>query len=220
LTHSHAGLDLFRPNGELLNHGDRFQNLAFADFLEILVHEGNRFFYEGDGANLILKTIGEKSLITKECLASYGVVERAPLKSSFRGKTIYTNHHPSNGGALITFLLKLLDQAETGSASDFIRLVKAMEITSRARREICHNAQDTSQISQVQEPNTFNYYLKLFNSGFSNIPNELDPPSRGATTHVSILDKDDQNLFFGGVNAVTPNDACGDLRRGGSGLLR
>lgn len=350
LTHSHAGLDLFRPNGELLNHGDRFQNIAFADFLEILVHEGNRFFYEGDGADLILKTIGEKSLITKECLASYGVVERDPLKSSFRGKTIYTNPPPSNGGALITFLLKLLDQAETGSASDFIRLVKAMEITSRARREICHNAQDTSQISQVQEPNTFNYYLKLFNSGFSNIPNELDPPSRGATTHVSILDKqgnaasvtttngegcgyvipemgimlnnmlgeedlnpmgfhlwtrqqrlptmmaptvvmgkkgvelvlgsggsnrlrsaisqviinffvkgmdlktavhaarihlegnvlhfepdtqledlpgdiqlhswDDQNLFFGGVNAVTPNDACGDLRRCGSGLLR
>jgi len=55
LTHSHAGLDLFRPNGELLNHGDHFQNLAFADFLEILVHEGDRFFYEGDGADLILK---------------------------------------------------------------------------------------------------------------------------------------------------------------------
>ena len=350
LTHSQAGLDLFRPNGELLSHGDRFQNPAFADFLEILVHEGARYFYEGDGADLILNTIGEKSLITRECLASYGVIERVPLKSSFRGKTIFTNPPPSNGGALITFLLKLLDQAETGSASEFIRLVKAMEITSRARREICHNAQYTSQISQVQEPNTFNYYLKLFNSGFSNIPNELDPPSRGATTHVSILDKqgnaasvtttngegcgyvipemgimlnnmlgeedlnpmgfhlwtrqqrlptmmaptvvmgkkgvelvlgsggsnrlrsaisqviinffvkgmdlktavhaarihlegnvlhfepdtqledlpgdiqlhswDDQNLFFGGVNAVTPNDACGDLRRGGSGLLR
>ena len=350
LTHSHAGLDLFRPNGELLNHGDRFQNLAFADFLEILVHEGDRFFYEGDGANLILKTIGEKSLITKECLASYGVVERAPLKSSFKGKTIYTNPPPSNGGALITFLLKLLDQVATGSASDFIRLVKAMEITSKVRREICHDTQDTSQISQVQEPNTFNHYLKLFNSGFNSIPNELDPPSQGATTHVSILDKqgnaasvtttngegcgyvipemgimlnnmlgeedlnpmgfhlwtrqqrlptmmgptvvmgkkgvelvlgsggsnrlrsaifqviinffvkgmdlktavhaarihlegnvlhfepdtqlenlpddiqlhswDDQNLFFGGVNAVTPDDACGDLRRGGSGLLR
>ena len=342
LTHSHAGLDLFRPNGELLNHGDHFQNLAFADFLEILVHEG-------DGADLILKTIGEKSLITRECLASYGVVERAPLKSSFRGKTIYTNPPPSNGGALITFLLKLLDQAETGSASEFIRLVKAMEITSKVRREICHDTQDTSQISQVQEPNTFNHYLKLFNSGFNSIPNEPDPPSQGATTHVSILDNqgnvasvtttngqgcgyvipemgimlnnmlgeedlnpmgfhlwtrqqrlptmmaptvvmgkkgvelvlgsggsnrlrsaifqviinffvkgmdlktavhaarihlegnvlhfepdtqlenlpddiplhswDDQNFFFGGVNAVTPDDACGDLRRGGSGLL-
>ena len=350
LTHSHAGLDLFRPNGELLNHGDRFQNPAFADFLEILVHEGDRFFYEGDGADLVLKTIGEKSLITRECLASYSVVERSPLKSNFRGKTIYTNPPPSNGGALITFLLKLLDRAETGSASNFIRLVKAMEITSKARREICHNARDTSQISQVQDPNTFNHYLKLFNSGFNNIPNEVDPPSRGATTHVSILDKqgnaasvtttngegcgyvipemgimlnnmlgeedlnpmgfhlwtrqqrlptmmaptvvmgkkgvelvlgsggsnrlrsaisqviinffvksmdlktavhaarihlegnvlhfepdiqledlpgdlqlhswDDQNLFFGGVNAVTPDDAWGDLRRGGSGLFR
>ena len=303
-----------------------------------------------DGADLILNTIGEKSLITKECLASYGVVERIPLKTSFNRKTIYTSPPPSNGGALITFLLKLMDHAETGSASNFIRLVKAMEITSRARREISHNVQDTSQISQVQDPNTFNHYLKLFNSGFNNIPNEVDPPSRGATTHVSILDKqgnaasvtttngegcgyvipemgimlnnmlgeedlnpmgfhlwtrqqrlptmmaptvvmgkkgvelvlgsggsnrlrsaisqviinffvkgmdlktavhaarihlegnvlhfepdiqledlpgdlqlhswDDQNLFFGGVNAVTPDDAWGDLRRGGSGLFR
>ena len=350
LTHSQAGLDLFRPNGELLSHGDRFQNPAFADFLEILVHEGARYFYEGDGADLILNTIGEKSLITRECLASYGVIERVPLKSSFRGKTIFTNPPPSNGGALITFLLKLLDQAETGSASDFINLVKAMQVTSRARREICHNVQDTSQISQVQDPNTFNHYLKLFNSRFNSIPNKPDPPSQGATTHVSILDNqgnaasvtttngegcgyvipemgvmlnnmlgeedlnpmgfhlwtrqqrlptmmaptvvmgkkgvelvlgsggsnrlrsaisqviinffvksmdlktavhaarihlegnvlhfepdtqledlpgdiqlhswDDQNLFFGGVNAVTPDDACGDLRRGGSGLLR
>ena len=64
LTHSHPGLDLFRPNGELLNHGDRFQNPAFADFLEILVNEGDRYFYQGDGAELILKTIGEKGVIT------------------------------------------------------------------------------------------------------------------------------------------------------------
>ena len=349
LTHSQAGLDLFRPNGELLNHGDRFQNPAFADFLEILVHERARYFYQGDGAELILKTIGKKGLITRECLASYGVVERNPIKTSFMGKTIYTNPPPSTGGALITFLLQLLDQTAKGSASDFINLVKAMQVTSRARREICHDAQDTSQISQVQETNTFNHYLKLFNSGFYSIPNEPDPPSQGATTHVSILDNqgnvasvtttngqgcgyiipemgimlnnmlgeedlnpmgfhlwnrqqrlptmmaptvvigekgvelvlgsggsnrlrsaisqviinffvkgmdlktavhaarihlegnvlhfepdtqledlpgdiqlhswDDQNLFFGGVNAVTPDDACGDLRRGGSGLL-
>ena len=117
------------------------------------------------------------------------MVERDPLKTSFMGKTIYTNPPPSTGGALITFLLQLLDQTATGSASDFINLVKAMQVTSRARREICHDAQDTSQISQVQETNTFNHYLKLFNSGFNSIPNELDPPSQGATTHVSILDK-------------------------------
>ena len=205
LTHSQAGLDLFRPNGELLNHGDRFQNPAFADFLEILVHERARYFYQGDGAELILKTIGEKGLITRECLASYGVVERNPLKTSFMGKTIYTNPPPSTGGALITFLLQLLDQTAKGSASDFINLVKAMQVTSMARREICHDAQDTSQISQVQETNTFNHYLKLFNSGFNSIPNEPDPPSQGATTHVSILDNQG-NVASG---TTTNGQGCG-----------
>ena len=30
---------------------------------------------------------------------------------------------------------------------------------------------------------------------------------------------DDKNLFFGGVNAVTKNEAVGDIRRGGWGLI-
>ena len=69
------------------------------------------YFYEKDGAELILNTVGEKGLLTKEGLALYRVAERVPLKSEFRGKTIYTNPAPAIGGTLITFFLQLLEQS-------------------------------------------------------------------------------------------------------------
>ena len=36
---------------------------------------------------------------------------------------------------------------------------------------------------------------------------------------IRIHNWDMQNLFFGGVNAVTPNEAVGDSRRGGTGIV-
>ena len=189
LTHSKAGCDLFKPKGHLLNQGDRFQNPAFADLLEMLAAEGARYFYEGEGAGLILKTIGQKGLMTRECLAQYRVIERQPLKSKFGGKTIYTNPAPSIGGTLITFALQLIEQSKSDEKPDLIKLLKVMEITSAARRETCHDIQNEQQIPQVLEPETLNHYLDLLNTDSTHIQNENDPPSRGATTHVSILDK-------------------------------
>ena len=46
------------------------------------------------------------------------------------------------------------------------------------------------------------------------IPDEHELPD-GMTIH----QWGEQNLFFGGVNAVTPEEAVGDPRRGGSGLI-
>ena len=189
LTHSNGGKVLFSPNGKLLKKDDRFKNPRFADLLEILVAEGHMYFYEKDGAELILNTVGEKGLLTKEGLALYRVAERVPLKSDFRGKTIYTNPAPSAGGTLITFILQLLERSKTGTKSELIDLIRAMQITSAARKEISIDMNNEFQISQLLEPRTFSHYLRLFDSGSTPSQNEKDPVSRGATTHVSIIDK-------------------------------
>jgi gamma-glutamyltranspeptidase/glutathione hydrolase len=49
---------------------------------------------------------------------------------------------------------------------------------------------------------------------------EPDAQLEDLPSDIQLHSWDDQNLFFGGVNAVTSDDACGDLRRGGAGLLR
>ena len=207
LINSTAGCDLFRPNGKLLKKGDRFQNPSFADFLNMLVAEGSRYFYEGDGAELILNTVGQQGLITRECLSQYTVVERQPLKSQFRGKTIYTNPAPATGGTLITFALQLMDQSDMNSKSDFTNLVKAMQMSSTARRDFCHDMKNEMQISQVLTPKIFNKYLDLFNSGFTISHPQNDPLSRGATTHVSILDKQGNAASV----TTTNGEGCGYL---------
>ena len=168
---------------------DRLKNTRFADLLECLLAEGHMYFYEKDGAELILNTVGEKGLLTKEGLALYRVADRVPLKSDFRGKTIYTNPAPSAGGTLITFILQLLERSKTGTKSELIDLIRAMQITSSARREISIDMNNEFQISQLLEPRTFSHYLRLYDSGSTPSQNEKDPVSRGATTHVSIIDK-------------------------------
>jgi len=37
--------------------------------------------------------------------------------------------------------------------------------------------------------------------------------------HIQLHSWNEINLFFGGVNAVTPTSAVGDPRRGGTGII-
>jgi gamma-glutamyltranspeptidase/glutathione hydrolase len=45
------------------------------------------------------------------------------------------------------------------------------------------------------------------------------PGSNELPYGVQIHKWEKQNLFFGGVNAVTPTEAVGDIRRGGTGIV-
>ena len=125
LTHSNSGEALFTPNGNILHVGDRFKNPAFADFLEELIIQGADYFYKGLGQEYILNTVGERGLLTADCLANYSVVERKPLPSHFNGKIIYTNPAPSVGGSLITFTLQLMERLNTVSPTKLINLIHA-----------------------------------------------------------------------------------------------
>ena len=188
LTHSKNGESLFTPNGNILHAGDRFKNPAFADFLEELITQGADYFYKGLGQEYILNTVGERGLLTADCLANYSVVERKPLRSHFNGKTIYTNPAPSVGGTLITFTLQLMERLNTVSPFKLINLIHAMEVTTKVRQDVCNDPNDNYLISQILDEKHFEPYLKQYHYLESkNMPK--DPPSRGATTQVSIIDK-------------------------------
>ena len=45
------------------------------------------------------------------------------------------------------------------------------------------------------------------------------PKSNELPDGIQFHEWDEQNLFFGGVNAVTPTEAVGDMRRGGTGIV-
>jgi gamma-glutamyltranspeptidase / glutathione hydrolase len=116
---------LFAPGGKLVGAGDVLRQPELADALGRLGTEGVAPFYTGDIA------AERGGMLTGEDLAAYEVVDRAPVRVSYRGREVLTNPPPSAGGILIARALGLLD-ARPGPP-DVTRFVDVMEETQAAR---------------------------------------------------------------------------------------
>ena len=72
-------------------------------------------------------------LITMEDVASYKVVEREPVRGSFRGYDIAAVSAPSSGGAHVVQMLNILEnfplkEMGQGSAASFHLMAEAMKL--------------------------------------------------------------------------------------------
>ncbi len=118
VTLTQRGRALFQPQGRAPRPGERLANPELADFLEALPRGAARDFHEGELARRIEREMRDgQGLLTAEDLASYRVVERAPLRVRYRGHELLTNPPPSFGGSLVALGLRLLD-AQGGAVRD------------------------------------------------------------------------------------------------------
>jgi gamma-glutamyltranspeptidase/glutathione hydrolase len=159
---------LFAPDGALLRAGETIRQPELADALERLGAEGATPFYSGDIAAAILDWLGNRGgMLTAEDLDAYEVVDREPVRVSYRGRDVLTNPPPSAGGILIAYALASL--ADGPSPPDSLAIVDAMETTQAARTpEFLDGLDDPA-------------FLQRF----------LGPGGRlGSTTHVAVLDGD------------------------------
>ncbi len=190
------GKKLFHPNNRVLHAGDKFKNIDFADFLDTVQTEGSDYFYRGAGAKDFLSLMNDGGLVTPKDLINYRVIERKPLMSAFANKQLLSNPAPSTGGTLISFILQLLDRAKIKSSSSMAMAFHAANLT---RAEICLDPTDEYQISRILNTSIINPWINFMDT-FDN-----DPPSRGATTHVSIMDKDGNAASV----TTTNGEGCG-----------
>jgi len=205
LTHSQIGEKLFIKDGKFLEEGSTFKNPEFANFLQMLIKYGKDFFYKGEGAEIIEKFYLNGGYINKQNLNSYKMHTREPLHINIGGYDIFTNPSPSYGGTLMVFLLNLLKKSNSLN-SDIIKLVKAMELTSMVRNEVCNNPDNEMEISNCLNDNIFNKYLNCFNDE-KFIGDATKLSGFGSTTHVSIIDKN-HNV----VSVTTTNgEGCGEF---------
>lgn len=95
--------------------GTLFKQPDLAATLERVAQGGDKAFYEGKTADLIVAQMGRgsvKGLITKADLAGYKAVWRAPVTAKWRGYDVITAPPPSSGGvALMQMLLMKQDLA-------------------------------------------------------------------------------------------------------------
>jgi gamma-glutamyltranspeptidase/glutathione hydrolase len=107
-----ASRAIFYPTGTLLGAGDVLRNPELGTYLTELGRDPTATFYAGDRARALARQIAEGGgLLTVEDLEAYRVIERDPLRFSYRGRTVLTNPPPTFGGALLGLALRRLDAA-------------------------------------------------------------------------------------------------------------
>jgi gamma-glutamyltranspeptidase/glutathione hydrolase len=104
------GKDLFCPNGRALENGTRFVQPDLARTLELIARQGPSAFYEGAIADsLVADERRGGGIITKEDLRRYKPIWREPIRSTYRGYTLFTMPPSSSGGITMSETLNVLE---------------------------------------------------------------------------------------------------------------
>jgi gamma-glutamyltranspeptidase / glutathione hydrolase len=103
-----------RPDGDIIEEGDVFQNPQYAHTLEAIASDGARALYEGEIAEAIAHATHQAPLpgtMTLNDLGSYRAEASPPLCRSYRGYTVCVPPPPSSGVSLLE-MLAILDQTD------------------------------------------------------------------------------------------------------------
>lgn len=151
---------IFYPKGKALAVGDTLRMPGIADYLEFLIAAGEREFYEGEFAQKLVKDCIEKGgFIRLEDLKSYRVRATAPLRFTYRDRTILSNPLPSIGGTLIGLIMRKLEQ----------------------KRALNYQAGSTEQVQLLQQITEEVFSIERTVSNLNK--------KWGSTTHFNIVDK-------------------------------
>ncbi|MCU7499663.1 MAG: gamma-glutamyltransferase [Ignavibacteria bacterium] len=123
---------VFIHNGEPLKEGFVFKQPDLAKTLSLIKEKGKDGFYKGEIAELIEQQSRQMGgIITKEDLENYSVVEKEPVKGTYRGYNIVSMPPSSSGGIALIEALNILENysftKEDWNSSTYIhRMVEAL----------------------------------------------------------------------------------------------
>jgi gamma-glutamyltranspeptidase/glutathione hydrolase len=177
---------IFTKDGNILGVNDRLVNKDYANFLEMIVEEGESIFYTGKVANNLCQVCaGKNGLITEESLRKYKVNKTVPIKFRVKNYEIITSPVPSLGGFLIKFTMLLvssmLNKFKWGSKEHIVGLIKALKLTQEFREnELLEFISPDNKLIKPLNISTMIKYQKLYKKYLSKV---------GNTTHISIIDE-------------------------------
>lgn len=122
----------FHDDGALLRPGDVWQQADLAWSLTEIAEHGADAFYRGAIADkLVAEMERGGGLMTRADLEAYRVVEREPVRGSYRGYEVVSMPPPSSGGVHLVQMLNMLEgwpltEMEHNSAAYLHYLVEAM----------------------------------------------------------------------------------------------
>jgi gamma-glutamyltranspeptidase/glutathione hydrolase len=192
---------IYAPEDRLLREGDTIRLPELADLLERLGAEGPGFLYAGDVGHAVSDWVLERGgLLSREDLASYGLIEREPACVTYRGREVLTNPPPSSGGILIADALGILERLDR--PHDPFVIAEVIASTNEARDE------------EFLEGLATEGYLERFlaKQALDSVATEVRG-RLGNTTHISVMDAE------GGCASVTcSNGSCSGVVVPGTGV--
>ena len=181
--------------------GDILRQSELAETLRRIQQSGEKGFYEGKTAELIVAEMKKgKGIITAADLKNYKVQERTPLSFPYKGHQIVTMPLPSSGGILLAQMFGMtslvgLDGKEVNSPEAVQLMVEAER---RAYADRAEYLGDPSFVADKTEMLTNADYIRRRFADYN--PKAATPSSAVGkiipakeseqTTHISVLDKE------------------------------
>jgi len=186
-----------RRDGTAKKVGDWVHNPEYANTLRLIAEGGSDVLYTGElGDRIVDDMRNHGGLITAEDLANYNPIWRNPLRGSYRGYGITTNH-PPGGGIMLLEMLNILEEFDLSgighNSAEYLRVV--CEAMKRATVDKDRHVGDPAFIDVPIERLTSKAYaaetvrditagvkvdVPRFNAGFESKD----------TTQVSVVDRD------------------------------
>ena len=196
LKQSTTGRDIyFRSDGSLKRIGDLVANPDMAATLRLIAAEGADVFYTGELAGRIAEDMSNHGgLLNERDLAEYRTTHNQPIRTSYRGLDVASNH-PPGGGVMVLEMLNILENFELASMGhnsvEYVRTVT--EAMKRATSDKDTFVGDPEHFDVPLEWLTSKEHARdlaeMIRSGDRASVERLSYEPRD-TTHVCVVDKD------------------------------
>ena len=188
--------------------GDTLVQTDLAETLKRIRDKGQKGFYEGETARLIVAEMKKANgIISLDDLKNYEAKERQPVEFNYKGYTVVSMPLPSSGGIILQQCLKMIEQRDIGKMGfHSARAVQLMtEVERRAYADRAEFMGDEDFVKVPVKTLTGEAYLKERMADYT--PDKAGsseqvqagklPSESEETTHLSIADK------WGNMVAVT-----------------
>ena len=176
---------LFLPGGEPLRAGHRVVQPEYAESLRIIARDGAGALHAGPLGDALIETMARTGgLVRRADLDAYGVIEREPIRGTYRGFEILGPPPPASSGVHVVQMLNLLegfDVQEMGFGSpDSVHLLAEVMKIAFADRAVA-----TADPAFVDVP-----VERLTDKGYANERRRLIDPARTRRWEPGVLTAD------------------------------
>ncbi|KAM5192452.1 glutathione hydrolase 5 proenzyme [Mantella aurantiaca] len=210
LIKKHSICQLFCENKEVLKEGQAINFTQLEYTLRVLADEGAESFYNGSISKKMLKDLShEGSFLTEDDLQNYKVQIVRPLNFSLGSHTLYSPPPPS-GGALLSFLLNILEgyhfsassvQSETEQIQTYHYIAEALKFANGQKSQLAEGlaASNTKELIDTLLSPRFAQEIRRkidefgdHSLSFYNVSSTHQETL--GTTHISVITKDGSSV--------------------------